>query len=1399
MLTLSGVSANRYDELKFDGTVFKATPSTGVQSSGSFRTMASDTTYSKRDFSLIANNADGSLYKILSYALYAYDTLGYFSNKILAKGSGRNYVINSNWNGSITTNGNSTHASVLQVVDTAHFKNLSYPHYTYAKLVKINAGTTLNGLGANDTMHKNPWPDIIEISFYAKSYSGKTYDYETEVYWPYKATIDVNFDVNTTAKLSITPTWTLQKIRVPFKNMPVAKPGYNKITGSSTDVLFTFTLPTTMPFNDSISFYGIKFDQIHLLEDGSDSLMTGTANIAAAAVQQTVKLLRAYNGIVSLPGSSFRTGTTSNGMIVIPNSQPDPYGGNTASEIFKYGTTTGILYENEVGSAIYSYPRGQFRTSYWYKWIPQGIPAADTNFATTHTVAFTNAGIIQTSFGNSTATTSQRLNWTSDWKRVDTINTRNTFVSSFSVTTGGSGYGTPPTVVVSAPDVGGGATAAGTAVLTGGVVTSITVSNNGLGYLNPPTIALTGGGGTGATATANLALNTARTGTLGIAPTFIPSGRSFSVWGMQLEDSTAVPASTTRPTGAGQAIADTAYANYIIDGVLDLSKVTQGTTNDRKWVQYALDLCKSISNKGCRVVQLKPRTYLFNDTTLCVPDGITLQGISGSTTINMSFPVLTNGIVMHNNWVSTTDTAIYLPYVSGSMATIPAVNTKVKAIVNGVSVTGVISGVISTEFKPVTTGALPSEGIIVLSKSGSTINLNIDRTFPHNRFPSLFRIGSTLTIVTADELTTLGTAVARGPEDYKRTWSEYTGIKDITIKGVSNIDMAVSTGANFAEWCTISNVIIEGGFKMRRGFDIGNPSTTWTGDIMVRSTLGKLTAHRALNEAFYFRKINTTQVDEISAAYAPVGIRLHTILPFYNVHVESCDTAFLFARQARDISQTEQLSPSLITHMYSEDNKIDLYVSQMSDVRINSYKMFGRVVVIDSSILTLTQTRGRPKPMEIRDKSVVRVLGTSNGVNPIGVYTANMFKDVFDDDPIQSSLPYSEFWQGASLLGGTVRNAHLSDTTYLNNTILDGRAINYWRYSDSMPFNVSSRDRILTPWGTMTADSFNFVKTQTSQAILQMGAEGAIPVSLTVPYTFSFYVKVVSTNLTAMPIFEFKGLSAGNDAKKAMSLISYIDHKRSEWVRYEVTGYRTSETTLLEFAIRNNDNNNFIFYLAGVQLNNGRTARSLVHTSGLPKFDSTINIQTAGNKPIKFVNTNINLSTGKYLTFNGDGSTATGMRDSSGVIQLKTTGGVWGLPGETIHSYASTDYTSFTANTWADIITVNIPTAGRWELQSQSLLAMLSSTDIKQIIDARLTDSATNTIPISFERKTYKVTAGDTYDYVNMDNLGIITTTAPTTIVLQVRLSNAATFNGVMSGLSGEHQRATQIIAKRIN
>nr|WP_277749397.1 phage tail tube protein [Pseudomonas ovata] len=74
-------------------------------------------------------------------------------------------------------------------------------------------------------------------------------------------------------------------------------------------------------------------------------------------------------------------------------------------------------------------------------------------------------------------------------------------LAAISLTNGGTGYTTAPTVAITG---GGGTGATATAIITSGAVTGFNITNAGSGYTSTPTIALSGGAGSGATASAVL-------------------------------------------------------------------------------------------------------------------------------------------------------------------------------------------------------------------------------------------------------------------------------------------------------------------------------------------------------------------------------------------------------------------------------------------------------------------------------------------------------------------------------------------------------------------------------------------------------------------------------------------------------------------------------------------------------------------------------------------------------------------------------------------------------------------------------------------------------------------------------------------------------------------------------
>jgi hypothetical protein len=179
----------------------------------------------------------------------------------------------------------------------------------------------------------------------------------------------------------------------------------------------------------------------------------------------------------------------------------------------------------------------------------QGIETVSTSFSTSNTIQgmfyfdtpnietiilATNGSLYKYNTGSSTFSTTggtfvnstnqlefaqlnNKLFWTdgsSDLQFTDGTDNhkQGTKIASITVTNDGSGYTSVPTVTIGTPTAGYGTTATAIATVVSNKVTAITVTNAGSGYLTAPSVTITGGGGSGATATANISTQLAPSG-----------------------------------------------------------------------------------------------------------------------------------------------------------------------------------------------------------------------------------------------------------------------------------------------------------------------------------------------------------------------------------------------------------------------------------------------------------------------------------------------------------------------------------------------------------------------------------------------------------------------------------------------------------------------------------------------------------------------------------------------------------------------------------------------------------------------------------------------------------------------------------------------------------------------
>jgi IPT/TIG domain-containing protein len=103
--------------------------------------------------------------------------------------------------------------------------------------------------------------------------------------------------------------------------------------------------------------------------------------------------------------------------------------------------------------------------------------------------------------------------------------TSNGGVSGMIITALGSGYTSAPTVALSG---GGGTGATATATVSGGGITGITITNAGSGYTSTPTVTFSGGGGSGAAAMATISGTKVAAGTIIVCPQYEADGQTLS-------------------------------------------------------------------------------------------------------------------------------------------------------------------------------------------------------------------------------------------------------------------------------------------------------------------------------------------------------------------------------------------------------------------------------------------------------------------------------------------------------------------------------------------------------------------------------------------------------------------------------------------------------------------------------------------------------------------------------------------------------------------------------------------------------------------------------------------------------------------------------------------------------
>ena len=219
----------------------------------------------------------------------------------------------------------------------------------------------------------------------------------------------------------------------------------------------------SVTFTGGLQVYGGNY--------GLYSISAGAANFAPGTSYLVLFGGATSQGIFSVSG----TGNLTLGKVAVGM---DWTSGSAATGIMNVGTTDspngGTLamnyMENDTtGGAIVNFHGGTLKAA-----------AASTDFLKNTTNYVYNEGAVIDTNGNDVTITSALLD----------AGAAGSGVTSIGVTGGGSGYISPPAVVITG---GGGTGATAVATISSGAVTGITITNPGTGYTGTPTVTLAGG------------------------------------------------------------------------------------------------------------------------------------------------------------------------------------------------------------------------------------------------------------------------------------------------------------------------------------------------------------------------------------------------------------------------------------------------------------------------------------------------------------------------------------------------------------------------------------------------------------------------------------------------------------------------------------------------------------------------------------------------------------------------------------------------------------------------------------------------------------------------------------------------------------------------------------------
>ncbi len=305
-------------------------------------------------------------------------------------------------------------------------------------------------------------------------------------------------------------------------------------------------------------------------------------------------------------------------------------------------------------------------------------------------------------------------------------------IKSIYINSGGSGYATAPTITFTG---GGGSGAAATAFITGGVVTRIVVTSTGSNYSSAPTVVITSATGTGAVATANVSAGKVMSGPVTLSMSSNYDGTLYEgIFPITIKDigQTATNTLTIKPASGVAATISGTSSNAIFD--LNGADYTTINGSNSGTNSKNLTIINYSTTAGAAVMEMTSlgqglgatnntikNCNIANGSTAVVNYGISISGLTAGTT-----GADNDNITIQNNNITSVTTGIY---AIGTTANTTGGLDNLNIIGNTVSFTSSVTGVYGIRAGFALNSTVNQNTIDIETSTGSLAGISLETGF----------------------------------------------------------------------------------------------------------------------------------------------------------------------------------------------------------------------------------------------------------------------------------------------------------------------------------------------------------------------------------------------------------------------------------------------------------------------------------------------------------------------------------------------------------------------------------------------------------------------------------------------------------------------------------------------